>query len=165
MFTKSSTRKTGYHLPVFISVTAFFLLLLFSEVKAGKSYNFSSSVGDDSPTSVLTQNSDLSWKTIKELYYGFSSFLSGDSVLSNRDESYYGSNLIKKSVTSSQPIIFGANSTNITSESHGNLNKNSQEAAGLTYYIDPAGNDLSGNGSIGAPWKSLYKACTTGFIK
>ena len=30
-----------------------------------------------------------------------------------------------------------------------------------TYYIDPTGSDTSGNGSIGTPWKTLYKACST----
>lgn len=30
-----------------------------------------------------------------------------------------------------------------------------------TYYIDPTGNDTTGNGTIGTPWKSLYKACST----
>lgn len=30
-----------------------------------------------------------------------------------------------------------------------------------TYYIDPAGNDGTGNGSIGNPWKSLFKACNS----
>ena len=29
-----------------------------------------------------------------------------------------------------------------------------------TFYIDPTGNDTTGNGSIGNPWASLYKACT-----
>lgn len=41
-------------------------------------------------------------------------------------------------------------------------------AYAATYYISPAGNDLSGNGSISNPWKSLYKATsavkTTGDI-
>lgn len=31
-------------------------------------------------------------------------------------------------------------------------------AYAATYYINPAGNDISGNGSINNPWKSLYKA-------
>lgn len=30
-----------------------------------------------------------------------------------------------------------------------------------TYYIDPAGNDTTGDGSIGNPWKTLYKATNT----
>lgn len=30
-----------------------------------------------------------------------------------------------------------------------------------TYYIDPTGDDTTGNGSIGTPWKTLYKASTT----
>lgn len=30
-----------------------------------------------------------------------------------------------------------------------------------TYYIDPSGSDSTGNGSIGTPWKTLYKACST----
>ena len=30
-----------------------------------------------------------------------------------------------------------------------------------TYYSDPSGSDATGNGSLGNPWKSLYKACST----
>jgi hypothetical protein len=33
-----------------------------------------------------------------------------------------------------------------------------QSSYATTYYISPAGNDASGTGSIGNPWKSLYKA-------
>ena len=33
--------------------------------------------------------------------------------------------------------------------------------AQTTYYIDPVGSDATGNGTIGNPWKSLYKACAT----
>lgn len=29
-----------------------------------------------------------------------------------------------------------------------------------TFYIDPSGSDASGTGSIGSPWKTLYKACS-----
>ena len=32
---------------------------------------------------------------------------------------------------------------------------------GTTYYIDPTGNDVTGTGSIGNPWASLYKACNS----
>ena len=34
-------------------------------------------------------------------------------------------------------------------------------ASAATYYISPSGNDTSGNGSVGTPWKTLRKACTT----
>ncbi|HMK03312.1 MAG TPA: right-handed parallel beta-helix repeat-containing protein [Ferruginibacter sp.] len=30
-----------------------------------------------------------------------------------------------------------------------------------TWYISPAGNDVTGNGSVGTPWKTLYKATQT----
>jgi hypothetical protein len=30
-----------------------------------------------------------------------------------------------------------------------------------TFYISPAGNDATGNGSAGNPWRTLYKACAT----
>ena len=33
--------------------------------------------------------------------------------------------------------------------------------AQTTYYIDPGGNDGTGTGTIGNPWKSLYKACSS----
>lgn len=39
-------------------------------------------------------------------------------------------------------------------------NENVLKASGLTYYIDPLGNDVTGNGSAGLPWHSLYKACS-----
>ncbi|HEY5535409.1 MAG TPA: T9SS type A sorting domain-containing protein [Ignavibacteria bacterium] len=32
-------------------------------------------------------------------------------------------------------------------------------AKATTYYIDPNGNDITGNGTISSPWKSLYRAC------
>lgn len=35
------------------------------------------------------------------------------------------------------------------------------KASGLTYYIDPKGNDTTGNGSISYPWRSLFKATTS----
>ncbi|MBS1510955.1 MAG: right-handed parallel beta-helix repeat-containing protein [Bacteroidetes bacterium] len=35
-----------------------------------------------------------------------------------------------------------------------------QQSAATTYYISPSGNDATGNGSIGNPWKTLYKATT-----
>lgn len=34
-------------------------------------------------------------------------------------------------------------------------------ATGTTFYIDPTGNDAAGNGSVGNPWKTLFKACNT----
>ncbi len=33
-----------------------------------------------------------------------------------------------------------------------------EEAAAKTYYISPTGNDKTGDGSIGNPWKKLQKA-------
>ncbi|MCC7159832.1 MAG: right-handed parallel beta-helix repeat-containing protein, partial [Ignavibacteria bacterium] len=36
-----------------------------------------------------------------------------------------------------------------------------QNSFAQTYYISPLGNDVTGNGSIGNPWKSLYKATST----
>lgn len=30
-----------------------------------------------------------------------------------------------------------------------------------THYIDPTGDDIFGSGTIGSPWKTLYKACNT----
>lgn len=36
-----------------------------------------------------------------------------------------------------------------------------QNSFAQTYYISPLGNDVTGNGSIGNPWNSLYKATST----
>jgi len=30
-----------------------------------------------------------------------------------------------------------------------------------TYYIDPSGNDISGNGTLALPWATVNKACST----
>lgn len=35
------------------------------------------------------------------------------------------------------------------------------DSVGMIYYIDPTGNDSTGNGTITRPWKSLAKACAT----
>lgn len=35
------------------------------------------------------------------------------------------------------------------------------KAFATTWYIDPGGDDVTGNGSIGNPWKTLYKATST----
>lgn len=35
----------------------------------------------------------------------------------------------------------------------------STASAASTYYISPSGNDASGSGSLGSPWKTLAKAC------
>ena len=37
----------------------------------------------------------------------------------------------------------------------------SSTVSATTYYIDPNGNDNTGNGSSGSPWKTLYKACNS----
>ena len=36
-----------------------------------------------------------------------------------------------------------------------------QSSYANTYYISPTGNDVSGNGTISNPWRSLYKATST----
>ena len=36
-----------------------------------------------------------------------------------------------------------------------------QSSYAATYYVSPTGNDASGTGSIGNPWKSLYRATST----
>ncbi|MGH4139611.1 hypothetical protein [Clostridium sp.] len=35
------------------------------------------------------------------------------------------------------------------------------DSAGMIYYIDPTGNNSTGNGTITKPWKNLAKACAT----
>lgn len=41
------------------------------------------------------------------------------------------------------------------------INESNLKAGGTTYYISPTGNDTTGNGNIGTPWRSLYKASST----
>ncbi|MGV8964223.1 MAG: right-handed parallel beta-helix repeat-containing protein, partial [Candidatus Saccharimonadaceae bacterium] len=86
-------------------------LLLFSAEVSGKNYYFSSSNGDDSRTPTQAQDPVTPWKTIDKLNSFFSSILPGDSVLFKKGDSFYGSIQIKKSGTSTLPIVIGAYGT------------------------------------------------------
>jgi len=107
---KLYTKATIYQLLVvsFITLT---LVLASSMNAVGKNYYFSTSTGDDSRSSTQAQNYSTPWKTISKLNSYFSSLLPGDSVLLKRGEVFYGSIIVKKSGTSSLPIVIGAYGT------------------------------------------------------
>jgi hypothetical protein len=89
----------------------FFFYILSASVPAfgnPTNYYFSTSIGDDSRTSIQSQNPATPWKTLSKLSSFFASLQPGDSVLFNRGEQYTGYIIISKSGTSSLPIVLGA---------------------------------------------------------
>ncbi len=88
------------------------VMILFTTLAvSGRNFYFSTLTGDDTRTSTQAQNASTPWKTISKLNSFFSSLLPGDSVLFKRGEVFYGSIVVTKSGTSSQPIIIGAYGT------------------------------------------------------
>lgn len=71
-------------------------------------YYFSSSSGDDSRSASQAKSSSTPWKSISKLNSIFSTLQPGDAVLFKRGDTFYGSITIKKSGTSSSPIVLGA---------------------------------------------------------
>ena len=95
---------------------AFILLgisLLFSVNTWGRNFYFSTSSGDDSRSMTQAQNATTPWKTISKLNSFFSSLLPGDSILFKRGEVFYGSIIVTKSGTTTQPIVIGAYGTGV----------------------------------------------------
>ena len=84
------------------------LLLIFSANVTGRNFYFSTSSGNDSRTTAQAQSPATPWKSIAKLNSFFSSLLPGDSVLFKRGEVFYGSIIVAKSGTASQPIVLGA---------------------------------------------------------
>ena len=72
-----------------------------------KNYYISSGSGNDTNSGTSTTTA---WKTIIKLN-SFTGLVSGDAVLFNRGETFYGSIIVKKSGSSGNPIVFGAYGT------------------------------------------------------
>ena len=108
MYALSSTRNNGFILPILISVV---LLSFFDKAQAGNNYYFSSSIGDDSRTSLQAQNPNTPWKSITKLNAFFSSLAPGDSILFKRNEVFYGTITPTVSGTLALPIVISAYGT------------------------------------------------------
>ncbi len=111
MINNSFTRNTDNTYRITISVIAIFIILFFHETSAGNNYYFSTSIGDDSRTSIQAQNPATPWQTINKLNTIFSSLLPGDSVLFRRNEEFYGTIIINKSGLVGNPIVISAYET------------------------------------------------------
>lgn len=94
-----------------ISIISFALLLFLSFNSFGRNFYFSNSIGNDTRTSTQAQNPSTPWKSIARLNSYFPSLLPGDSILFRRGEVFYGTIVVTKSGTSTQPIILGAYGT------------------------------------------------------
>lgn len=77
-------------------------------LKGKNNYYFSSSMGDDSRTSIQAQDSTTPWKTLSKLNAYFTSLLPGDAVLLKRGDVFDGSISVSKSGIANQPIIVSA---------------------------------------------------------
>jgi hypothetical protein len=83
-------------------------VILFSQFAEGSNYYFSSSIGDDSRTSVQARNPATPWKTITKLNSFFSSLAPGDSVLFNKGDVFVGTISPAQSGTLYSPIIISS---------------------------------------------------------
>lgn len=87
----------------------FFIALLFiNSPSEARTYYFSNNSGNDNYTIQQAQNKNTPWKTLSKLNFIFNTLQPGDSVLFNRGEAFYGSIIISKSGSSSNPIYLGA---------------------------------------------------------
>ncbi|RZK25682.1 MAG: right-handed parallel beta-helix repeat-containing protein, partial [Flavobacterium sp.] len=84
----------------------FIISLLLSIITSAKNYYFSTSLGDDSRTSLQAQNPNTPWRTLSKLNEFFPNILPGDSLLFKSGESFEGFIHISKSGTKSLPIVF-----------------------------------------------------------
>jgi parallel beta-helix repeat protein len=76
-------------------------------------YYFSSNTGNDSYSSIEAQNSLTPWKTLSKLNLFMVNLQAGDSILFKRGDIFYGSLIITKSGSASNPIIFSAYGTGV----------------------------------------------------
>ncbi|MCC7027296.1 MAG: hypothetical protein IT265_10090, partial [Saprospiraceae bacterium] len=94
-----------------ISIISLALLLFLSFNSFGRNFYFSNSVGNDTRTATQAQNPSTPWKSIARLNSYFPSLLPGDSILFRRGEVFYGTIIVTKSGTLTQPIILSAYGT------------------------------------------------------
>jgi parallel beta-helix repeat protein len=76
-------------------------------------YYFSSSIGNDSYSSIEAQSPLTPWKTLSKLNSFMVNVQAGDSILFKRGEIFYGSMIITKSGTAANPIVFAAYGTGV----------------------------------------------------
>jgi parallel beta-helix repeat protein len=95
--------KSWYQISFLLAIT----LLSISKGKA-TTYFFSTSLGDDSRTSLQAQNSISPWKTINKLNAFYINLYPGDSVLFMRGDKFFGSIILDKSGSPLAPILIGA---------------------------------------------------------
>lgn len=86
-------------------------LFVFSLSSFATNYYFSSSGGDDSRSSAEAKSPATPWRSLDKLNSLFSSLQPGDSVLFKRGDTFFGSVKVRKSGTSSAPIVLGAYGT------------------------------------------------------
>lgn len=84
------------------------IFIYFTNVAFASNYYFSSVTGSDSRTIAEAQNPATPWKTLDKLNSFFGSLQPGDSVLLKRDEIFYGSIIVKRSGSVTDPIVIGA---------------------------------------------------------
>ncbi len=107
----------------------FFLLLaiFIIDYANANSYYFSSSIGDDSRTSIQAQNSATPWKSLDKLNGFFKNLQLGDSVLLKRGDVFYGELFPKNNVrygaygTGANPKITGLSSLSAWTLSSSNI--------------------------------------------
>ncbi len=87
------------------------LIIFFSLSAKAKTYYFSTISGNDSRTSTQAQSSSTPWKTLTKLNSFMTSLLAGDSVLFKSGETFYGSIIVTKSGTTTNPIVFSSYGT------------------------------------------------------
>jgi hypothetical protein len=81
-----------------------FLLIISGLKTSAKTYYFSAN-GNDANNGTTTSTP---WKTLKKLNSSFNSLASGDHVLFNRGDVFYGTIIPTKGFTAGNPVVFGA---------------------------------------------------------
>jgi hypothetical protein len=89
-------------------ITVAISLMLNIKAEGQNNYYFSSSKGDDSRTIIQARNPATPWRTIDKLNSFFETASPGDSILFKRGDTFYGSVVVSKSGTSTNPIVIGA---------------------------------------------------------
>ena len=101
-----TTFKSEVIRKLLLLVTLFFCITV-----QPNNYYFSSKSGNDSYSTSEAQNYLTPWKTLSKLNSFMNNLQAGDSILFKRGELFYGSLIITKSGTASNPIVFSAYGT------------------------------------------------------
>ncbi|MEO7802009.1 MAG: hypothetical protein ABIR81_08420, partial [Ginsengibacter sp.] len=84
------------------------LLVLLVSYAHATNYYFSSSSGDDSRTASQAKSSSTPWRSINKLNSIFTILQPGDAVLFKRGDTFYGTITVRKSGSSTSPILISA---------------------------------------------------------